>query len=65
MYTAIPQAAENIWRSCSLRKNSPVTRAGRDRAALLAFAAFAELKHIILVDEDVDPFDLSEWSSGP
>lgn len=34
---------------------------GRQRqAALLAFAAFAELKHIILVDEDVNPFDLSD-----
>jgi 4-hydroxy-3-polyprenylbenzoate decarboxylase len=31
---------------------------GRQRqAALLAFAAFAELKHVILVGEDVDPFD--------
>ena len=31
---------------------------GRQRqAALLAFAAFPELKHVILVDEDVDIFD--------
>ncbi len=34
---------------------------GRQRqAAILAFAAFPELKHIILVGEDVDPFDLSD-----
>jgi len=34
---------------------------GRQRqAALLAFAAFSELKHIILVDEDVDPFDIND-----
>jgi 4-hydroxy-3-polyprenylbenzoate decarboxylase len=34
---------------------------GRQRqAALLAFSAFSELKHIILVDEDVDPFDSSD-----
>jgi 4-hydroxy-3-polyprenylbenzoate decarboxylase len=34
---------------------------GRQRqAALLAFAAFSELKHVILVDEDVDPFDSSD-----
>lgn len=34
---------------------------GRQRqAALLAFAAFSELKHIFLVDEDVDPFDLND-----
>ena len=34
---------------------------GRQRqAALLAFSAFSELKHIFLVDEDVDPFDVSD-----
>lgn len=29
-------------------------------AALLAFSAFSELKHIFLEDEDVDPFDRSD-----
>ncbi|SNY70937.1 UbiD family decarboxylase [Pantoea sp. GL120224-02] len=34
---------------------------GRQRqAALLAFSAFSELKHVFLVDEDVDIFDLSD-----
>lgn len=34
---------------------------GRQRqAALLAFSAFSELKHVFLVDEDVDPFDMSD-----
>lgn len=34
---------------------------GRQRqAALLAFAAFSELKHVILVDEDVDLFDTND-----
>ncbi|OXN00029.1 UbiD family decarboxylase [Bifidobacterium vansinderenii] len=34
---------------------------GRQRqAALLAFSAFSELKHIFLVDEDVDCFDMSD-----
>jgi 4-hydroxy-3-polyprenylbenzoate decarboxylase len=34
---------------------------GRQRqAALLAFAAFSELKHVILVDEDVDIFDSND-----
>ena len=34
---------------------------GRQRqAALLAFAAFSELKHIFLVDEDVDIFDTND-----
>lgn len=34
---------------------------GRQRqAALLAFSAFPELKHVFLVDEDVDPFDMKD-----
>lgn len=34
---------------------------GRHRqAALLAFSAFAELKHVFLVDEDVDCFDMND-----
>ncbi len=34
---------------------------GRQRqAALLAFSAFSELKHIFIVDEDVDPFDMND-----
>ncbi|WP_195276479.1 UbiD family decarboxylase [Anaerotruncus rubiinfantis] len=34
---------------------------GRQRqAALLAFSAFSELKHVFLVDEDVDPFDSND-----
>lgn len=34
---------------------------GRQRqAALLAFAAFPELKHVMLVDEDVDLFDTND-----
>ncbi|TBL92880.1 UbiD family decarboxylase [Hafnia alvei] len=39
-------------------KKSAAVDEGRQRqAALLAFAAFSELKHVILVDEDVDIFD--------
>lgn len=34
---------------------------GRQRqAALLAFSAFSELKLVVLVDEDVDPFDIND-----
>jgi 4-hydroxy-3-polyprenylbenzoate decarboxylase len=34
---------------------------GRQRqAALLAFSAFSELKHVFLVDGDVDPFDMND-----
>ncbi len=30
------------------------------QAALLAFSAFSELKHVFLVDEDVDCFDMND-----
>ena len=39
-------------------KKTVHTDEGKQRqAALLAFSAFPELKHVILVDEDVDIFD--------
>ncbi len=42
-------------------KKSVASDEGRQRqAALLAFSAFSELKHIFIVDEDVDPFDMSD-----
>ncbi|MGE9553720.1 UbiD family decarboxylase [Erwinia amylovora] len=42
-------------------KKSAAVDEGRQRqAALLAFAAFSELKHVILVDEDVDIFDTDD-----
>jgi UbiD family decarboxylase len=42
-------------------KKSVHTDEGKQRqAALLAFSAFPELKHVILVDEDVDIFDTSD-----
>lgn len=42
-------------------KKSSVRDEGRQRqAALTAFAAFSELKHIILVDEDVNLFDSND-----
>ncbi len=37
------------------------TDEGRQRqAAMVAMTAFSELKHVFLVDEDVDPFDLND-----
>ena len=42
------------------RKNLPSDEGRQRQAALLAFAAFAELKHVILVDEDVDIFDAND-----
>lgn len=42
-------------------KKSSIVDEGRQRqAALLAFSAFPELKHVILVDEDVDIFDTDD-----
>lgn len=42
-------------------KKSTASDEGRQRqAALLAFSAFSELKNIIIVDEDVDPFDTND-----
>ncbi|MDD6023593.1 MAG: UbiD family decarboxylase [Oscillospiraceae bacterium] len=39
------------------RKTVPTDEGKQRQAALLAFSAFPELKHVILVDEDVDIFD--------
>ncbi|KLU64806.1 phenolic acid decarboxylase subunit C [Desulfosporosinus acididurans] len=42
-------------------KKSVQSDEGRQRqAALLAFSAFSELKHVFLVDEDVDIFDMND-----
>ncbi len=43
-----------------VKKTRPVDEGRQRQAALLAFSAFPELKHVILVDEDVDIFDLSD-----
>lgn len=42
------------------QKTVPSDEGRQRQAALLAFSAFSELKHVFLVDEDVDPFDLSD-----
>ncbi|MCM8710310.1 UbiD family decarboxylase [Clostridium sp. SYSU_GA19001] len=39
------------------KKSQPSDEGRQRQAAILAFAAFPELKHVILVDEDVDIFD--------
>jgi UbiD family decarboxylase len=49
-YLAILQIKKRAW-----------TDEGRQRqAAIVAFAAFSELKHVILVDEDVDLYDSTD-----
>jgi len=42
------------------RKASPNDEGRQRQAALLAFSAFPELKHVFLVDEDVDIFDTND-----
>ncbi len=42
------------------KKTVPTDEGKQRQAALLAFSAFPELKHVILVDEDVDIFDSSD-----
>lgn len=42
------------------KKSMPSDEGRQRQAALLAFSAFAELKHVILVDEDVDIFDIND-----
>ena len=43
-----------------IKKSSPADEGRQRQAALMAFAAFSELKHVILVDEDVDIFDTND-----
>ena len=42
------------------KKSQPSDEGRQRQAAILAFAAFPELKHVVLVDEDVDPFDSND-----
>jgi 4-hydroxy-3-polyprenylbenzoate decarboxylase len=43
-----------------IAKATPSDEGRQRQAALLAFSAFTELKHVILVDEDVDIFDTDD-----
>ena len=47
------------------QKSSAADEGRQRQAALMAFAAFSELKHVILVDEDVDIFDTNDvlWAT--
>lgn len=42
------------------KKSTPLDEGRQRQAALLAFSAFNELKHIYIVDEDVDCFDIND-----
>ena len=56
-----PSAGGGKYMAVLQFKKSVASDEGRQRqAALLAFSAFSELKHVFLVDEDVDCFDLKD-----
>lgn len=42
------------------KKSVPSDEGRQRQAALLAFSAFSELKHVFIVDEDVDCFDIKD-----
>lgn len=42
------------------QKKSPSDEGRQRQAALLALSVFSELKHVFLVDEDVEPFDMND-----
>lgn len=67
---AMPGRLQNVY-CCSagggkymavlqFKKGSQSDEGRQRQAALLAFSAFSELKHIFIVDEDVDPFDMND-----
>lgn len=43
-----------------VKKVAPIDEGKQRQAALLAFSAFRELKHVFLVDDDVDLFDVND-----
>jgi len=67
---AIPGRLRNVYCHSSgggkymailqFEKKNPSDEGRQRQAALLALASFSELKHVILVDEDVDPFDTGD-----
>ncbi len=67
---AMPGKIQNVYCASSgggkyiavlqFKKSIPSDEGRQRQAALLAFSAFAELKHVFLVDEDVDCFDMND-----
>ncbi|MBQ9022652.1 MAG: UbiD family decarboxylase [Eubacterium sp.] len=57
---AHPSGGGKYMAIMQFQKRMPSDEGRQRQAALLAFSAFSELKHVILVDEDVDPFDDSD-----
>lgn len=57
---AHPSGGGKYMAVLQFKKSIPSDEGRQRQAALLAFSAFNELKHVILVDEDVDPFDSND-----
>jgi 4-hydroxy-3-polyprenylbenzoate decarboxylase len=67
---AMPGKVQNVYcPSCGggkyvavmqFKKSVPSDEGRQRQAALIAFTAFSELKHVYVVDEDVDIFDMSD-----
>ncbi len=57
---AHPSGGGKYMAVMQFKKSIPSDEGRQRQAALLAFSAFSELKHVILVDEDVDPFDSND-----
>lgn len=67
---AMPGRVQNVYAATSgggkymaviqFKKLMPSDEGRQRQAALIAFTAFPELKHVFLVDEDVDPFDIKD-----
>lgn len=54
---AHPSGGGKYMSILQFKKSVPSDEGRQRQAALIAFSAFPELKNVILVDEDVDPFD--------
>ena len=59
VYCASPGGGK-LMAVLQFKKTVPSDEGRQRQAALLAFSAFSELKHVFLVDEDVDPFDMKD-----
>jgi gallate decarboxylase subunit C len=57
---AHPSGGGKYMAVMQFKKSQPSDEGRQRQAAILAFAAFSELKHVILVDEDVDIFDSND-----
>lgn len=57
---AHPSGGGKYMAVLQVQKTVPTDEGRQRQAALLAFSAFPELKHVILVDEDVDIFDTDD-----